>query len=411
MKKSMLLTAIFSLMALMLPAQTIDHGAPQRMWTVPTVFDVDQPVTFYFDMTDTGFKEGSDLYLWSWNPSEPDAGNWANSSDFAHLTYQGDNVYYITMTPTEYYSGGQTGKTAKEIYDICQTDDWPGFWARLKTRDGSEESDVFQAPDSRAAWKEIKQNGKGVNFEAATFQGNTLALTDKFTLNQPLTIVFNPDVFQLDGVSMNEYAQRPGFTSFNLHSGLNDWTYLQNVAAWDPACAQKTMLHKQTNGFYTISMKTVYDYYSYNFPNNDGVAAPTGLETDSEIDNLAWLLVGVINGEWKHASPDAVQKAGTAEAYPDPQFSIFPSKVSAKDILTIIRKYNGKRDGNITYTIEANGKSISGNLNGNRDRRQDSVDLNTFLSGVQADEMTVTLKNEAGNVLITSQIPLTTADE
>ena len=29
-----------------LQAQTIDHGAPQRMWTVPTVFEVDKPVTF-----------------------------------------------------------------------------------------------------------------------------------------------------------------------------------------------------------------------------------------------------------------------------------------------------------------------------------------------------------------------------
>ena len=81
------------LLAVLLPLQSladdpVTHGGPNRMWTVPTVFEVDQPVTFYFDMTDAGFREGVDLYLWCWNPSEPDAGNWENSSDFAKLTYE-----------------------------------------------------------------------------------------------------------------------------------------------------------------------------------------------------------------------------------------------------------------------------------------------------------------------------------
>lgn len=61
--------------AVSVSAETIDHAGPYRMWTVPAVFSVDEPVTFYFDMTDSGFKEGADLYLWCWNPSEPDAGN------------------------------------------------------------------------------------------------------------------------------------------------------------------------------------------------------------------------------------------------------------------------------------------------------------------------------------------------
>ena len=412
MKKAFfLITVLLMCCATALQAQTIDHGAPQRMWTVPTVFEVDKPVTFYFDMTDTGFKEGTELYLWCWNPTEPDAGNWGHSSDFAHLTYEGDNIYSITMTPTSYFSGGTTGKTPEDIYAICQSDDWPGFWARLKTRDGSEESDVFQATDSRATWKSIKQSGNGVTFEAAAFQGNTLSLTDKFTLNQPLTIVFNPDVFNIGGTTMTEYAKQAGFNSFNLHSGLNDWTYLQNVAAWDDKCVEKTKLQKQSNGFYTISMKTVYDYYSYNFPKNDGVSAPTGLETDTEIDNLSWLLVGVVNGVWKDSSPDAVQKAGTAEVYPDPQFTIFPTKVCAKDILTLTRKYNGKRDGNITYTLKANEKTIEGIMEGNRDKRQKSVDLSTLTEGSNASSIIITLRNEAGKLLVNTEISLTQPDE
>lgn len=409
MKKTLLLLSVLLSSLLSLSAETVDHGGPSKMWTVPTVFEVDQPVTFYFDMTDAGFKEGVDLYLWCWNPAEPDAGNWEHSSDFAHLTYEGDNIYSITMTPTKYFSNG-TGKTEEEIYNTCLTDDWPGFWARLKTRDGGEESAVFQAPDSRTTWKALKESGNGVTFEAASFQGSTLNLTDKFTLLQPLTIVFNPSIFQVGGVTMNEFAKKPGFQSFNLHSGLNDWTYLQNVAVWLPDCMKKTELKKQTNGFYTISMKTVYDYYKSKYA-DDGSTVSTGLETDTEIDNLAWLVVGVINNDWGGTSPDQVTKAGTAEVYPDPQFSVFPSKVSSQDIITFTRKYNGKRDGEITYTIVAGDKTVTGVMTGNRDKRQASVNLLDALKGVQTDKIVVTLTNAAGATLVSTEIPLVTPDE
>lgn len=114
MKKAFfLITVLLMYCATALQAQTIDHGAPQRMWTVPTVFEVDKPVTFYFDMTDTGFKEGTELYLWCWNPTEPDAGNWGHSSDFAHLTYEGDNIYSITMTPTSYFQEAPPARPRK----------------------------------------------------------------------------------------------------------------------------------------------------------------------------------------------------------------------------------------------------------------------------------------------------------
>lgn len=135
------------------------------------------------------------------------------------------------------------------------------------------------------------------------------------------------------------------------------------------------------------------------------------METDTEIDNLSWLLVGVVNGVWKDSSPDAVQKAGTAEVYPDPQFTIFPTKVCAKDILTLTRKYNGKRDGNITYTLKANEKTIEGIMEGNRDKRQKSVDLSTLTEGSNASSIIITLKNEAGKLLVNTEISLTQPDE
>lgn len=406
-----ILTVLLLLVTMpMLADDPVTHGAPYRMWTVPTVFCVDQPVTFYFDMTDSGFKEGVDLYLWCWNPSEPDAGHWENSSDFAKLTYEGDNVYSMTITPTKYFSGGTTGKTEQEIYDICQTDDWPGFWARLKTKEGGEQSDVFQAPDSRATWKEFAASGDAVKFYAASFQGKTLALTDKFTLDKALTIVFNPDLFTVGGKTMNEFAQQAGFGGFKLHSGLNDWTYLQGVKVWIDGCMQKTDITRQTNGFYTLSMKSPYDYYSWNYA-DDGSRAETGLETDTQIDNLAWLVVGILNGDWGGTCPDQSTKAGTAEAYPDPIFSYFPSKVSALDFITFIRQYNGKRDGELTWTITAGGKTFTGKMDGSRDKRQGTANLLKELSGSNAQSMTVTITNEAGKAVVTAEIPLVPISE
>lgn len=391
-------------------ADTVDHGAPYRVWTVPTVFSVDEPVTFYFDMTDTGFKEGVDLYLWCWNPSEPDAGNWENSSDFARLTYEGENVYSMTITPTKYFSGGTTGKTEQEIYDLCQTDDWPGFWARLKTRDGSEESDVFRVSDSRVQWKEFAASGNGVQFYSTSFTGNTLTLTDKFTLNRPLTIVFNPDVFTVGGKTMTEFAKQDGFGGFKLHSGLNDWTFQQGVKVWIDGCMNKTDIHRLTNGYYALSMKSPFDYYSENYA-DDGSLASTGLTADEQIDNLAWLVVGIINNDWGGTCPDQLTKAGTAEVYPDPVFTVFPSKVSSEDIITFIRQYNGKRDGNITWELKAGSKTFSGTLEGNRDKRRGSANLLKELAGLNVESMTLTLRNESGTELVKTEIPLVSIDK
>ena len=77
-------------------------------------------------MTDVGFQEGVDLYLWAWQPTEPDAGHGGNSSDFAKLEYLGNNIYKKTMVPTQYFNS-----------DVSKFEDdaWPGFWQRLKTKE------------------------------------------------------------------------------------------------------------------------------------------------------------------------------------------------------------------------------------------------------------------------------------
>ena len=405
--KNLFLTISMLCATLSASAQTVDHGGPVAMWTVPAVFSVDQKVTFYFDMTDSGFKPGTDLYLWCWNPSEPDAGNWENSSDFAHLDYQGDNIYTMTMVPTEYFSSGAaSGKTPQEIYDYCQTADWPGFWCRLKTKDGSEESDVFQAPDSRSEWTEIAESSD----DYYVYSGiKSTGFKPNFTLDKPLTILFDGDKFTVGGKTMNEFAQTAGFESFNLHSGLNDWTYLQGVKVWIADCLNKTKIEKLSNGFWSISMTTPADYWGWQYA-DDGSEMSNNLEPDAEIENLAWLVVGIVNGDWGGTCADHSTKAGTAAPYPDPILTIFPSRFTLSDIITISRQWNERTSGVLQYIITVGNKAVEGSMKGSRDKYSATVSLLGNFDGLNATEIEIVVKNESGAEVERKTLQLYTED-
>jgi hypothetical protein len=89
-------------------------------------YPLDQSVTWTFDLTGSAFNAGEDLYLWIWSPSEPDFGNWTNSSSFAKLSYVSGMVWSMTLTPTSYFS-----KTVSEIQASA------GFWMLLKDKSGN----------------------------------------------------------------------------------------------------------------------------------------------------------------------------------------------------------------------------------------------------------------------------------
>jgi hypothetical protein len=228
--------------------------------------------------------------------------------------------------------------------------------------------------------------------------------TEAFTLGNPLTIVFNPDLFQVGGVSMTEFAQRAGFGGFKLHSGLNDWTYLQGVKVWIPGCMDKVAIRPLSNGCYSISMTSPYDYYSWQYA-DDGSRQDNGLESDAQVENLAWLVVGIVNGDWGGTSPDQNTKAGSAAPYPDPVFSVFPSRLSTRDILTLTREYNERTSGDLTYTITAGSKTITGTMTGVRDKREATIDLVSQLAGVSASELHLVVTNAKGATLIDTSHP------
>lgn len=406
MKK--VLFALMCLFPLALFADGVELPNAPKCWTVPAVFTADEEVTFYYDMTDVGFREGVDLYLWAWQPTEPDAGHGGNSSDFAKLEYLGNNIYKKTMVPTEYFH-----------CDVAKFEDanWPGFWQRLKTKDGSMWSGVFAAPDSRSEFEAFKKSGAGIQF----FSGKKSAgFTEKFALDDPLTVLFNPDVYKLGGKTMTELSKDADFVTFGVHSGLNDWTVLQTLDVWRPAVLAKAGLKKLSNGLYAWNIGIPSEYYAFN-PQDPGQADKPTILADPDkkaafvLENMTYNVIKVIKdaagaNQWGVNTGDQTQKAGQAVPYPDPLFSVFPTRVSTKDILTLTRQYNGRTDGDLTYTIVAGSKTIKGTMPGVRDKRETTIDLNKELQGVEASELKVTITNARGIKVVESTVPLVIPD-
>jgi len=406
MKK--VLFALMCLFPLALFADGVELPNAPKCWTVPAVFTADEEVTFYYDMKGVGFQEGVDLYLWAWQPTEPDAGHGGNSSDFAKLEYLGNNIYKKTMVPTEYFH-----------CDVAKFEDanWPGFWQRLKTKDGSMWSGVFAAPDSRSEFEAFKKSGAGIQF----FSGKKSAgFTEKFALDDPLTVLFNPDVYKLGGKTMTELAKDADFVTFGVHSGLNDWTVLQTLDVWRPAVLAKAGLKKLSNGLYAWNIGIPSEYYAFN-PQDPGQADKPTILADPDkkaafvLENMTYNVIKVIKdaagaNQWGVNTGDQTQKAGQAVPYPDPMFSVFPTRVSTKDILTLTRQYNGRTDGDLTYTIVADSKTITGTMPGVRDKRETTIDLNKELQGVEASELKVTITNARGIKVVESTVPLVIPD-
>lgn len=406
MKK--VLFALMCLFPLALFADGVELPNAPKCWTVPAVFTADEEVTFYYDMTDVGFQEGVDLYLWAWQPTEPDAGHGGNSSDFAKLEYLGNNIYKKTMVPTEYFH-----------CDVAKFEDanWPGFWQRLKTKDGSMWSGVFAAPDSRSEFEAFKKSGAGIQF----FSGKkSTGFTEKFALDDPLTVLFNPDVYKLGGKTMTELAKDADFVTFGVHSGLNDWTVLQTLDVWRPTVLAKAGLKKLSNGLYAWNIGIPSEYYASNpqdpgQPDKPTILADPDKKTAFVLENMTYNVIKVIKdaagaNQWGVNTGDQTQKAGQAVPYPDPLFSVFPTRVSTKDILTLTRQYNGRTDGDLTYTIVAGSKTITGTMPGVRDKRETTIDLNKELQGVEASELKVTITNVRGIKVVESTVPLVIPD-
>ncbi|TRZ46430.1 hypothetical protein DMZ48_00270 [Robertkochia solimangrovi] len=348
------LIGFFMLCPLLTEAQE-EAGDVGKIWSYPVVYAYDEEVTWYFDLSGTTFAENQDIYIWIWSPSEPDAGNWENSSDFAKLNYEGDMIWSFTLIPTEYFS-----VTPEDIAASA------GFWFRLKNKTGSIQSGVAQVPYT-------------VFSSFFTSDEMIRAYPEKPALDEGLSIMFNSNL-----VSGFE-----GVPSVHMHAGLNDWEVLQEYQAWLPEITEKTMLKDMGDGFYKMDL-IPSEYFN--------------TEEGYIMTNMRFLFVGK---DWVVTSPDQVLFAAEYIPPPPPEFRFFPLRISQQDFLGMIRINNERGVTTLSYTITAGSKVITGEFNGGISEIKGFVDLVSELKGISGlDEIHVLVKDNNDRVISDTTIPL-----
>lgn len=363
---------LLAFVAILIPRNgfaTEDVGTPAKVWTYPVIYALDQEVTWYFDMTGTGFTEKQDLYLWAWSPSEPDAGNFDNSSDFAKLEYVSGMTWKKTLTPTKYFN--------KTVADIEAS---AGFWMRLKSKGNEKQSDVIQAPWSVGDIKTFKESGEAVQI-----------FPQKFYLDEPLSILVDAEKLWVGGTQSGLAGEE-----IFLHSGLNNFAAGAIVEAnmGNPDLVKKTRLTPIGNNIYKIDF-IPREYY--------------GVGEDFVMENIEflfptkdWAKVGTNEG-----GKNFVILAPGVPIPLDPIFSFFPQKFSQFDILTLIRKNNEKNSQGLIYTITAGTKTITGEFTGNKDEMRAYINLFQSLSTEPSiDKINLLVKDKNGAEIIKTDIPL-----
>lgn len=334
-------------------------GAVADMWSYPVVYQYDEEVTWYFDLTGTTWNQGDDVYLWIWSPSEPDAGNWGNSSDFAKLTWDHDFVWKFTLTPTAYFNMTPSAIAASA-----------GFWFRLKDDAGTKQSDVANMPYQ--------------SFESFFTAGELIrSYPEHPTLDGGLSILFNANL-------------APGFenaTSVHFHSGLNNWTILQEYQAWLPEIVEKTALKNMGNGFWKMDL-IPSQYYN-------------GIPDGFVFENITFLFV---KDDWAGTIPDQVIYAAEVTPPPPPVFKYFPQQISKRDFLGIMRTNNEPGINTLIYTITAGTSEFTGSFTGNMAEIKGFVNLPAALLNVSATTIHVNVKDNTDRVLSDVDIPLKTLD-
>ena len=364
MKKSVvfIFAVLLSLIATKTTAQTLEAGDPNEIWSFPVVYNLDEKISWYFDLAGTTFDAGQDLYLWAWSPFEPDAGNWENSSEFAKLIYVKDKIWRMELTPTEYF-----GKTPDEINESA------GFWMRLKDKTGTTQSGVinFKVPDISDFVK----------------SGNTVGtVPEKFIVTTPIAILFNA----------NTVAGFKDVTEVHLHSGANSWTNTIEYHAWEtegcePQSACYTNCIYMGDGIWRKDM-IPYEYYL--------------VDDDYPLENIMGLFVAK---DWAATIPDFTLYAADVPIPPTPVLLIFPTNVSKFDLLNIKRTDNVKFSTPLTYEITGAGKTIAGNFSGN-DKEQ-NLYINIFKEfGNTVTSLHIVIKDANGKEISDSVKQLTVAD-
>jgi hypothetical protein len=316
-----------------------------------------------------GETEG--VYLWSWFPTEPDEGNWENSSEFTALTHVEGDIWRMDMIPADYYGVEASTITA--------------FYGLLKNKDGTKSTDAF-APD------QVPANDIQI-YDLSTIEGTALMdyYPTDFGIDRPLSVLFNVNNTWSDCETSAVQGDLANTSNVHMHSGVNNWdiTVENNAANLDT-----TELTHLGDGIYRMDL-ILEDYYTlsdgYVLENINIVLADDSWTYSGFDEDCADFLI---------LAPDA------PEVLP-PELVFFPQKISKKDLFIIKRKNNESNVTSLSYTITAGDITISGEFEGTSSEMTAYIDLVTPLGNVaDIDKINVVVTDNNDRTIIDTDINL-----
>lgn len=356
-----LFIGVLCLFTLSLKAQqTISD--PDKIWTVPSVYAMDEEVKWLFDFASASqVKDAEPLFLWIWSPSNPTGAP-------VPLTYEGDRVWSIKLTPTVFF-----GMTVQELF--AKKED---FYFLIRDENATKLTGTLSIP-KKDYIAEFVQSGKIMDYAPANFQ-----------IGSTLTILFNANLAE---------GFNPVPSSVHLHGALNDWDAKQEFQAWLPDIREKTKFKYMGNGIYKkdLNLQTYF-----------------GVSEEYELENLVFLAVKY-NGndaspDWAGASQDFKIIAPGRPIPPPANLYFFPLKVSINDILIITRD-NNDRGQRLSYVITGGAKTITGDLDGSMTKQQTFIYIAKEFKDSGADKLHINIKDQRGSIIYDADMPLVQVDK
>jgi hypothetical protein len=345
-----------------------------EIWTQPAVFNADEAVSFFFDLTGTELAEVANdegVCVWTWFPSDPGE-TWGNPSDASTLSHVEGNIWRWDLVPTDFYK--------LEAGAINE------FYGQLQTHAGTHI--CLFAPDQeppnhivRYSLVTIKDGDEIIDY-----------YPKDFTSNKPLSVLLNtnntwPDNCDNDP-AQGELANAP---NVHVHSGVNNWAI---VIENNPSNVNQTALTHLGDNIYRWDFIPA-EYFGFN--------------DDFNLENINMVFA---SNDWSYVGKNvnctdfAIQAPDIPEPA-NPELSFFPSKISAKDILVISRKNNEPYVNSLSYSIVAENTSFSGNFDGNNAEMIAYINLIDKLEEANnAQSLTITITDNSGRKVSETTIPL-----
>lgn len=334
---------------------------PDKMWTVPAVYAMDEPVTWFFDLASAAqLADGEDLYMWIWAPTNP-------TGTPILLEYEGDWIWSISFTPTEFF-----GMTAEELFANTEP-----FYFLLRDLDATKLTGTLSFPKVDYI-KDFAESGKVMDYAPADFQ-----------LGSTLSILFNANLAE---------GFTPVSSTVHMHGALNDWDAQQTFDAWLPEIRDKTEFKDMGNGIYKKDLVPL-TYF--------------GVTEEYEMENVVFVVAKYngddANPDWGGASADFKIIAPGVPVPPPPSLYLFPLKISINDILVITRD-NNSRGQRLSYTITGGDKTLSGEMDGAMSRQRAFVNIAEEFKGMNISKIGILIKDQNEIVIYEGDIPLVKVD-